>query len=436
MHAHAPVRHLRIALLVLLAVGACAVTASAAGAKALYGIQGVAVGTSPAKLAKELDAVHDLGMTSLRVSVDWSQLEPAAAGRYDATYLASLDRLNAAAAERQIKLIPFLVSTPCWASSAPDKAKAQCSSKGTPFAVSRYQPSDFAAFADTSVFLVTRLRANLAAYEVWNEPDQANENYWAGPSKVRNYVAMAKAAYGPLKAAAPEVPVIAGSFVGGNGKWLQALYDDGFKGSYDALAVHFYDLPLDALKTTRAVQLRNGDRSKLWLTEYGYDSCYAKRGPSGRVEHACLTQAGQAKAVKELIRATRSTSYVAALTLYELNDFNTDYQFGVFDRRGHRKTLYGTLRSLMRRPLPAATVKPRIRLSLSGGRLRATGTGSIIDTYSLTLRAHGQLRYRAILRTDRFGRFTVRFPASTPRSGVKVRIASRWTATVSSSASR
>jgi hypothetical protein len=435
LRAHLPVRHLRLVLLVLLAVGACAVLASVASAKPLYGLQGVAVTTPPDKLNKDLDAVRDLGVTSLRVSVDWSQLEPAA-GRYAPGYLGQLDGLNAAAAQRGIKLIPFLVSTPCWTSSAPAKAKAQCSPEGTPFEVSRYQPTDYAAFARTSVFLVTRYRANLAAYEVWNEPDQANENYWAGPNKVRNYVAMAKAAYKPLKAAAPEVPVLAGSFVGGNGKWLQALYDNGLKGSYDGLAVHFYDLPLDALKTTRAVQKRHHDAKKLWLTEFGYDSCYAKRGPSARVEHACLTQAGQAKAVKELIRATRSTSYVAALTMYELNDFNTNYRFGVFDRQGRKKALYTTLRALMHGPTTAATTRPKVRLSLRGGRLRATGTGSIIDTYSLTLRANGVLRYRAILRTDRFGAFTLRFPASIPRSGVKVKIASRWSPKVSSSASR
>ena len=38
------------------------------------------------------------------------------------------------------------------------------------------------------------------------------------------------------------MPVLAGSFVGGNGKWLQALYAAGIKGHYDALSVHFYDL--------------------------------------------------------------------------------------------------------------------------------------------------------------------------------------------------
>jgi hypothetical protein len=108
----------------------------------------------------------------------------------------------------------------------------------------------------------------------------------------------------------------------------------------------------------------------------------------------------------------------------------------VLDRQGKRKPLYATLRALMRHPSPAATLKPKVRLSLRGGQLRAIGTGSIIDTYSLTLRANGVLRFRATLRTDRFGRFNLRFPASMPRSGVTVRIASRWTATVSSSASR
>ena len=35
-----------------------------------------------------------------------------------------------------------------------------------------------------------------------------------------------------------------------------ALYAAGIKGSYDALSVHFYDLPLYALRVTRDVQRR------------------------------------------------------------------------------------------------------------------------------------------------------------------------------------
>ena len=52
---------------------------------------------------------------------------------------------------------------------------------------------DPATFAKMSSFLVARYQAGLAAYEVWNEPDQANENYWAGPNKVARYVALTKA---------------------------------------------------------------------------------------------------------------------------------------------------------------------------------------------------------------------------------------------------
>jgi hypothetical protein len=130
---------------------------------------------------------------------------------------------------------------------------------------------------------------DLAAFEIWNEPDQINEQYWAGPNKIANYVALTKAVYPAIKRVAPQVPVLAGSFVGGNGKWLQALYAAGIKGYYDALSVHFYDLTLSALSTTRAVQKANGDSKPLWLAEFGFTSCYTKGGPAFRLDHACNT---------------------------------------------------------------------------------------------------------------------------------------------------
>ena len=66
-------------------------------------------------------------------------------------------------------------------------------------------PADYAAFV---AYLAARYGTRLAAIEIWNEPDQANEDYFAGPNKVQRYAAVLRAAYPAIKAANPQVPVL------------------------------------------------------------------------------------------------------------------------------------------------------------------------------------------------------------------------------------
>jgi hypothetical protein len=414
-------RTLRAALVIL--VLSLAATSSAV-ARPLVGVQGVSAYESDAKAAKDLDIAKKAHFGAIRVQAFWAGLQPSGPDAYDNAQLAALDKVVDGAAQRGLKVILFADGTPCWASSAPAAVKAGCRGE-TKSSVYRYGPSDPQTFVALSTFLVQRYGAKLAAYEVWNEPDQANENYWAGPNKVARYVALAKAVYGPLKAVAPQLPVLAGSFVGANGKWLQAMYDAGIKGSYDGLAVHFYDLPLDALKTTRAVQRRNGDAKPQWMTEFGWSSCYRKGGPAYQLEHACLTTSGQARAVADTLRAIAKTSWVKAAVLYTLRDETSAYRFGLVDAKGKAKPLLKTLTALLKRPLSGALPKPRVHLSTRKGRLVATGTGSIAGAYRLVV-SGGGVKYAATLRVDRFGRFRVVLPSVVPRTGVSATFRSTW----------
>ena len=99
-------------------------------------------------------------------------------------------------------------------------------------------PSTYAAFV---AYLAQRYGTRLAAIEIWNEPDQTNEDYFAGPEQGRN--AMPRCCAPPIPRSSRRTrtcPVLAGSLVGYNGVFLRALYAAGIKGYYDGLAVHFY----------------------------------------------------------------------------------------------------------------------------------------------------------------------------------------------------
>jgi hypothetical protein len=427
---------LKAVTLAMTCVAAVLCSAGSAAARPAFGVQGLSPSDSPAALNSRLDVAQRVGARQLRVGVQWSRLQPISADAYDQDYLAAVDRVMAGAAARHIKVVLFVTATPCWASTAPTSDKAQCAGGVTPYSVYRYPPSDPESFGRLSAFLVGRYRASLAAYEVWNEPDQINENYWAGPDKVKRYVALVKAAYGPVKLAAPGVPVLAGSFVGGNGKWLQAMYAAGIKGSYDGLAVHFYDLPLQSLSVTRHVQKANGDSKPEWLTEFGWNSCFSKGGPAYRVQHRCITPAMQGTALRDLARAIHATTWLKSAILYQDTDENADYRFGLLDRAGKRKPAYSVLSKLLHGKITGRLSRPTIRLRVRGGRLIASGRTSIDDVFTLTARQNGALRYRATLRGDRTGAWKVRFPAGFAVPGLKVRIASVWSPAVAASASR
>ncbi|MDX6729143.1 MAG: polysaccharide biosynthesis protein PslG, partial [Baekduia sp.] len=315
---------LAAALVVLLA-------APLASARPLYGVQvnGIQPTDTPAQISAELDRIAALHAGVVRVEVDWSQLEPHVRGQIDAVILADIDRVVGGAAQRGLAVIMFADRTPCWASSAP--VKPVCTRKGSnTFEVTRYGPSDPKTYAALASFLAARYANDLAAFEIWNEPDQSNEKYWAGPDKVARYVALMKAVYGPVKRVAPKVAVLAGAFVGVDGRWLKAMYAAGARGSYDGLSVHFYDLPLAALAQTRAVQRANHDDAPLWLTEYGWTSC-AGVGEAVPNDHPCVSRALQATALVDMLRALHATSWVKAAIIYTLSDQTPAYQFGLVD---------------------------------------------------------------------------------------------------------
>lgn len=421
----------RVALLAAAVLLVLAAAAHPAGAKPLYGVQGLPTlpGASQAEVDAALNAAQAVRSKVVRVEALWSVIEPEAAGRRDPAALAALDRVIDGAAQRRMKVLLMVDSTPCWASTSP--AKGRCSGAHPNTAdVTRYQPAGTQGYVDVSSFLVARYAAKLAGFEVWNEPDQANELYWAGPSKITHYVALTKAVYPALKRIAPRVPVIAGSFVGGNGKWLQALYAAGIKGSYDALSVHFYDLTLTALSATRAVQKANGDRKPMWLAEFGYTSCSTAGGPAYKLDHACNTRAGQAQNLIDTLRSIQKVSWVKAALVFTIHDQNDAYQFGLLTAAGAKKPAYGAVRDIYAGKQNRKVAKPKLKLGARKGKAIVSGTASQVETFKLRVWKSGQLVYRATLRTDRFGTYKLTLPKVIGTAHLKATLTGAWTGSI------
>jgi hypothetical protein len=313
-------------------------------------------------------------------------------------------------------------NTPCWASSAPARLLSHCT-PGHSGPANAWPPREAAAYASFLAALVQRYGSKLTAIEIWNEPDQANEDYFAGPHKAAAYAQLVRAAYPAVKQADPAVQVLAGSIVGSNGAFLRQLYAAGMKGFYDGLSVHFYTLTLASIRAIHEVQLANGDATPLWLDEFGWTSCWPRR----RVEQeqGCVTAATQAQNLRSSIREMSRAPYLAAAIVYKLQDSPRE-DFGALSYGGAHKPAFGALREAFDRPLgrfPGVSVSLRRR----GAGVVASGSGPVGDYMELEAFREGALRYRALFTMDRFNRFSLALPPVLGSSGLRVRVFQYWT---------
>ena len=131
------------------------------------------------------------------------------------------------------------------------------------------------------------------ALEIWNEPNL--DFQWTGqPLDPARYTEMVKRAYLGVKAADLTIPIVAGSLAptGGDGitslndvDFLEAMYDNGLSGHFDAISIHNYgfggapedkEYGWDILNFRRAediyaVMVAHGDGDKsVWGTEFGW----------------------------------------------------------------------------------------------------------------------------------------------------------------------
>jgi hypothetical protein len=384
-------------------------------------IVGVA-GNLPLSLAdREIARARALHAKLVRTEVPWSALEPDGQGKVEPRALAFLDRLVSDAAESGIGVIAIAYSTPCWASSAPASLLRKCV-PGRSAAANAWPPREPSTYAAFVAYLAARYGTRLAAIEVWNEPDQANEAYFAGPEKPQHYAAVLRAAYPAIKQANPNVKVLAGSLVGSNGVFLRALYAAGIKGYYDGLAVHFYNLTLGSLRAIHETQLAGGDNTPLWLDEFGWSSCWPKQ--KVQQEQGCVSPRVQAANITNLYRSLARAPYVAAAVLYKLQD-STGENFGVLNTKGARKLAFTAFARVLANPF-GSPARATLSLSRRHGRGWAKGEGPVGDYMQLEAFQGKVLRYRALFTLNRFNRYAVPLPHVLGTNGLTVRVYQYW----------
>ena len=426
----------KLLLALLLALCAAAWPAAAGQARTVAGARlpagallgGVNIGavgyaSQPAEADRAIASAAALHASVIRVDLPWAAFEPLGPERVSTRAQAYADRLASDAAAAGIRLIVTVESTPCWASSAPSGLLRACRTTRATRANS-WPPRNAADYAAFTAYLAGRYGPQIAAIEVWNEPDQANEDYFAGPDKAARYAAVLRAAYPAIKRADPKIPVLAGSLVGSNGNFLRALYAAGIKGFYDGLSVHFYNLTLASLRSIHEVQLAAGDTKPLWLDEFGWTSCWPRQ--SIQQEQACVTAGTQAVNLTDTLRTLAHSTYVAAAVVYKLADSQAE-SFGLTTASGSHKPAFAALAKLLRHPTDGRISPVTLTLRSRGSQVLAAGSGPVGDYMLLEAFQGSLLRYRAVFTLDRFNRYSIALPAVLGTHGLRVRVYQYWT---------
>lgn len=423
-----PRRRLQLGVVVISVCLALATATTSAGKQArrvpLGGVNigGVFAGESLTRIDAEVAAAHSLHARLIRVEMPWAQFQPTSATSFAARTVAASDRVVEDAARDHIGVIALVDRTPCWASTAPAQVKSTCvpgRSTGQAYA---WPPRESAAFGAFTGWLAKRYGNRLTAIEIWNEPDQSNQHFFAGPEKPSQYAKLLRAAYPAIKQADNQIKVLAGSLVGSNGAFLVALYAAGISGYYDGISVHFYNLTLGSLRAFREVQLAHHDDTPLWLDEFGWSSCW----PARRIEQeqACVSQSVQAQNMANTIHELAKSSYVAAATVYELQDSFAE-SFGVLTVTGKRKPSFYALASALQNPFGAPT-PVKLWLRASRGQVVATGSGPVGDYMRLEASVNGVLRYYQIFTLNRFNDFKVVLPRTLGTRKITVSVYQYW----------
>jgi hypothetical protein len=250
----------------------------------LFGVAGHAWWLAP-HMEQFLAQYRELGVTGVRLPVDWKAFEPVE-GRYD---FGTFDRVLPRLAAAGLEITAVFVTVPAWASSDP----AGCRAVQT-------ERCDLPAWREPQ--MRAAMRAALTRYpfvrrwEIGNEPEMWRR---LGNSPA-DYLRVLRPFYADAKALNPEIQVAASTILGW--PYVQRLYEQAPERPWDAVAFHSYGggavdgevLPQDVaaddpgtgqrtaeIDRIRAGMVAQGDGHKpLWITEYGWE-----RHPVAQAEH-------------------------------------------------------------------------------------------------------------------------------------------------------
>lgn len=323
---------------------------------------GIAAGSSLTSLDSQqlnqaLDGMATLGVQWIRLDFDWSLIQPDSSQSFNWT---TYDNIVAAIQQRHMYILGILDYTPSWARPASCQDSAQCPPA---------DPSQFATFASqVSQHYASK---DLHYWEIWNEPN--NPGFWQPKSSPADYVSLLKQTYTALKQQDSKAYVLTAGLSpqSTNGTayapvdFLKAVYANGGKGYFDAVADHPYTFPLSptdsadhawnqmaaTTNSLRNVMVTNGDTNKkIWITEFGAPTggpgpVATLANPNLKAQPYVVDQGLQNKIMQDALSLYSSYNWVGPFFWYSYQDAGTTQDtnenfFGLITHDGTPKQAY------------------------------------------------------------------------------------------------
>lgn len=289
------------------------------------------------------------GAKDARMFVLWRDIEPRAKGTLDTyalgVYAGIVRRLTAAGIHTTL----VVTQSPQWASGV--------ANPNTP-------PRSLPDFADFMGRFAASdgLKGQGIAYEIWNEEDAAE---WWGPAPdPAAYASLFKGAATAVRAADPTAKVILGPLTGNDYGFVEKLYANGIKGTFDAASVHtdtgclvngpsfvyreegrIGRFSFLGYREVRKSMLDNGDDKPIWISEFGWSSSQSdaahptcQRGASANIKASGVTEAEQATYLTQAYHCASADPYVQVMDWFTARDASSAESFD-FDELEH----YGLL---------------------------------------------------------------------------------------------
>jgi hypothetical protein len=222
-------------------------------------------------------ALDDLGVTTVRIGIDWKRFEPVR-GQYDWSLY---DRVFGELAKRHIVIVADFNTIPAWASVD----AAGCADEAQEIYTCQLRDDRYTDFENAVRATLTRY-SWVQYWEFWNEPEMWR--YLGEDATV--YMRHLRTFYDIAHQVNPEVVVAAQTLVGSEYmEYVYNLSDAAYgKGNvpWDAISIHpyvwdyspaTYDRPLelnyDRILGLRGLMEQRGDgNKKIWITEYGWNN--------------------------------------------------------------------------------------------------------------------------------------------------------------------
>jgi hypothetical protein len=301
-------------------------------------------GVSRRDVDREMPLLRASGVRWVRMNAAWTGLQPRGRGRYDESFIRSVDYAVSAVRRAGIGVImPIADGVPFWASADPRRRTRSGRHVWNAF----YRPRRFSDYGAVAGWVARRYsRLGVHVFEIWNE--QNLDYFWPSGPSARAYVSMLRAAYGPIKRADPGATVLLGGLYQNDEVFLRRVYAAGGRRYFDAVGDHSYpdgdprrcwhDRPghwsrasLCGIDGIRRTMRAHGDAGRaIWLTEFGWSTARGQTAPSDQGRYI----------VAAMSRVTRDFPSVRAALAY---NFRNDYW--LHDDPRSTEANYGLLRT-------------------------------------------------------------------------------------------